>query len=153
MTERIIAVSEFDIEASQERLWHIIGGVILNSLSGLERMEILDDNNWQALLRIKLGFVVLNMNLKGEMVDMSPPDSLGVRLNAKSKWGILHMNQKVAIAFTTIDKDKTEVAGKAVSEDMGIILRLFTMWRAKSFAASIFNNIEDRLKYLTVEVV
>ena len=148
MSETIIAEREFIIEASQERLWHIIGGVILNSLSGLERVEVLDDNNWQALLRVRLGFVVLNMSLKGEMTDMSPPETLGVRLRARSKGGILQLNQKITITFTPIDEAKTGVTCKATVEGMGTLFRLFLLGRARSFAQSVFHNIEERLKYL-----
>lgn len=148
MNETLIAERKFVIGASKEALWDLIGGAILNSLPGLERMEIVDETNWRASLRVKLWLLVLNMNLKGEMIDMSPPDGLGVRLSARSKGGILRLQQKVTIAFTSVDKNKTEVACKAIGEGMGILFKLFTLGQARSFARAIFNNIEDRLKYL-----
>lgn len=149
MAETLIAERKFVIEASQKRLWELIGGAILISLPGLGRMEVLDEVTWQALLRVKLGLLTLNMNLKAEMVDMSPPHALGVRLNARSKGGILRLNQKVTITFTPLDEAKTEVGCKAVAEDMGILFRLFTLGRARSFALVVFDNIQERLKYLT----
>ena len=148
MAETLIAERKFVIEASQERLWQLIGRVIFSSLQGVERLEIIDENNWQALLRVKLGFIVLNMNLTGEMVDTSPPDTLGVRLRAKSKGGVLQLNQKVTVKFTVIDEAKTEVFCKAIAEGVGPLFRLFLLGRARSFAGGIFDSIEERLKYL-----
>ena len=148
MAETLIAERKFVVEASQERLWQLIGRVVFSSFHGVERMEIIDENNWQALLRVKLGFITLNMNLTGEMVDVSPPESLGVNLKARSKVRVLQLNQKITINFTQVDETKTEVTCKAIAEGVGTLFRLFLLGRTRGFAKSTFDIIEERLKYL-----
>jgi len=149
MGETLIAERKFVIEASQERLWQLIGGVIFDSLPSLERMEITDENNWRALLRVKLGFIVLNVNLTGQMIGVIPPERLGVRLSIRGKGGIIRLNQRVNIVFTPIDETKTEVACNAVAEGVGTFFKLFLLGQARGFAGSIFDKMEERLKYLT----
>ena len=149
MDETVIAERKFVIEASQERLWQLIGGVIFDSLPSLERMEIVDENNWSALLKVKLGLITLNMKLTGQMVEVIPPERLGVRLSIRGKGGIVRLSQKVNIAFTPIDEAKSEVACKAVAEGVGTFFKIFLLGQARGFAGSIFDKMEDRLKYLT----
>lgn len=148
VAETLIAEREFVIDASRERVWELIGGAILASLPGLSGMEVLDECNWQAVLRVRMGPLALNMDLKAEMVDISPPSTVGVRLAARSKGGILRLNQKVSVTFTEVGEAKTEVACKAIAENVGLFFRLFMLGRAKSFARLVFDNIQERLTYL-----
>ena len=144
----ILAERRFTIVASPERIWHLIGMVIFDSLPGLERIDLIDESNFRALLRMKLGFILLNMHLAGKMVDMSSPQFLGIMLKAKSKGGIFQLNQKVTFALTSVDKDRTEVVCKAIAKETGTLFRMLLLGRARSFARDTFDRIEERLRQL-----
>jgi carbon monoxide dehydrogenase subunit G len=143
-----IAEKNFAVEASQERVWRLIGKVIFSSLPGLENVEILDENSFRAILRMKVLGVRWGMKLKGEMVDVSPPESFSVKLFVESPGGLFAMEQKVDLAMTAVDKTKTEVACKATADSMGILFRALLLGQARRFARSTFEAVEKRLKEL-----
>jgi carbon monoxide dehydrogenase subunit G len=143
-----LAEKSFEVEASQDRVWRLIGKVIFSSLPGMENMEILDENNFRAVLRMKtLGFPV-TVKLKGEMMDVEPPDSFSVKLFIEGLGGLFKADQKVAFAMRPLEKKKTAVNCRATVQDMAFLPRLFLLGQARSFAHSTFEAIEKRLKEL-----
>lgn len=145
MTSVTIAERNFVIEASRDRVWRLIGKVIFSSLPNMENVEILDESSFRALLRMKVMGLGLNMKLKGEMVDMSPPESFGVRLALEGPGGFLQMNQKVNFAMIPVGNGKTSVTCKATAEKMGSFFRLFLPGQARRFAHSTFEAIQRLL--------
>jgi len=148
MTSSRIAEKDFVVEASQERVWRLIGKVIFSSLPGMEQVEILDENNFRALLRMKVLWVQLSMNLKGQMVDVLPPESFSVRLSLEGPGGLFKTDQRVAFAITRVENNKTAVGCKATIENMGFLPRVMLLGQARRFARSTFEAIEKRLKEL-----
>ena len=143
-----VAVKHFVINASQERVWRLIGKVIFSSLSGMEKVEILDETRFRAFLRVKVSLLELTMRLKGEIVDMLPPDSLVVNIAIEGLRGLFRMNQKVTIDISSIDQERTAVACQAMAESMGILSRGMFLRQARRFAQSVFETIEKRLQDL-----
>ena len=92
----------FEVEASQERVWRLIGKVIFSSLPGMENLEILDENNFLSILRMKVLGIPLSLKLKGEMTDISPPDSFSVKLFLEAPGGLFKADQKVDFAMTPV---------------------------------------------------
>lgn len=144
----MFATRTFIIDASQETVWHLIGRAILESMPGMERMEIIDENNFSAVLRVKMNFIVVNMHLTGEFVNSSPPQLLGVRLRGKSLGGLVQVNQMVSIVLAIVDKGKTEVVCQATMEGLSTLMRMLLLWQARRVAGDIFEGIERRLKQL-----
>lgn len=136
------------IEASRDRVWRLIGKVIFSSLSNMENVEILDENNFRAILRMKVLGLPVNMKLKGEMVDISPPDSFSVKLLIKGLGGWFQADQKVTFAMTPVEQGKTALACKATVENIGLLPRLLLLGEARRFARSTFEAIEKRLQEL-----
>jgi len=143
-----IGEKDFVVEASRERVWRLIGKVIFSSLPGMEQVEILDENNFRALLRMKVLWVQLSAKLKGEMVDMAPPENFSVNLALEGLGGLLKMKQKVTFTVIPAEKGKTAVNCKATAEKMGILFRALLLGQAQRFARATFEAIEKRLKEL-----
>lgn len=148
MTSLTIAERNFVIEASRDRVWRLIGKVIFSSLPNMENVEILDENSFRALLRMNVLGLELRMKLKGEMVDMVPPESFGVRLALEGLGGFLQMNQKVNFVMIPVENGKTSATCKATAEKIGMFFRLFLLGQARRFAQSTFEAIEKRLRDL-----
>jgi carbon monoxide dehydrogenase subunit G len=138
----------FEVKASRDRVWRLIGKVIFSSLPGMENMEILDDNAFRALLRMKLFGLAITLKLKGEMVDVSPPESFSVKLFLEGPGGLFQAAQKVTFSMTPVENNRTAVGCKAEVENMGWLPRLFLSGQARQFAESTFEAIEKRLKEL-----
>jgi carbon monoxide dehydrogenase subunit G len=143
-----IAERQFEVKASQDRVWRLIGKVIFSCLPGMEQVEFLDENNFRARLRVQVPLKELTMRLKGEMVDMSPSESFAVKLDLEGLMGFLRMSQKVAISMTSIENSRTAVVCKATAENLGIFFRILLLRQARNFAKSTFDAIEKRLKDL-----
>jgi carbon monoxide dehydrogenase subunit G len=148
MMDTEIAVKNFVIDASQERVWRLIGKVIFSSLSGMERVEILDETRFRAFLRVKLSLLTLTMKLRGEIVDILPPDSLAVDMTLEWLRGLFRMNQKVIIHMKSVEQGRTAVACQTTAESMGILFRGMFLRQARQFAQSVFETIEKRLQDL-----
>ena len=148
MAGTILAEREFIVNAAPDRVWRLIGKVIFSVLPGMESMEILDENNFRALLRVKIMGPEWVLKLRGEMVDISPPESFSVRLLLEGLGGLVKADQKVALAMTPVENGKTSVACRATAEDMGVLQRVFLSGQARGFARDTFAAIEKRLKEL-----
>ena len=125
-----IAERRFEVEASRDRIWRLIGKVIFACQPGMEQVEILDENNFRALLRVRIPFMTVAMKLRGEMVDVSAPESFSVRLQTESMGGLLRVDQKVSIAMTSLGTKQTAMTCKATAEKMGLLFRILFLGEA-----------------------
>ena len=146
--ETWIAEKRITAEASQERVWDLLGTLIFDSLHGLEKMEIIDENNFRAELKAKAFGIPLTWYLRGEMIDISPPKSLGVKLITKSKWDLITVVQKITFSLSSAGEGKATMVCRAVAEDLPLVVRWVLLGQVKSLANQIFDSIEEGLKQL-----
>ncbi|MFC1987530.1 SRPBCC domain-containing protein [Chloroflexota bacterium] len=137
---------QFVIEASHERVWDLVANVILQCLP-LEKIDIISESAFNAVLRWKLGFVSLPMNLKGELVDISPPTSLTCMLRVEV--AIMRLAVKVRIVLAPVSQGKkTEVVCTAQDAGTIAILRWVMGRQQQRFAGNTFDSIKKRLEQL-----
>ena len=148
MNSLLLDERNFVVGASQERVWRLIGKVIFSSLPGMEQMEILDENTFRALLRMTFLTRPVALKLKGEMVEMEPPDSFSVMLHLEGPGGLFRADQKVSFFLAPAGEGQTRVGCKATVEKMGLGPRLLLLGEARRFARSTFAAIEKRLQEL-----
>ncbi len=144
----IIADTKFVINSSRERIWECLIMALMRCIP-FERMEFADERSFSALLKIRIGFIALPMQVKMDIVDIIEPETIVTTLKARGMRGMVWLNQKATFKLTAIDKAKTEVAGKLVAEGMATILRIFLLWRVKSFASDSLVSVKGLLKEWT----
>ncbi len=144
--ETFIAEKRLAAEASQERVWDLLGTLIFDSLEGLEKMEIIDENNFRAELKAKAFGLPLTWHLRGEMIDITPPTSLSVQLTAKSKWELITVLQKITFRLDAAGEGQTTLTCQAVAENLPPLMRWVMLGEVKKLAQQIFDTIEERLK-------
>jgi hypothetical protein len=145
-SEEIIATRKFVIEASSDRVWSLMGRVIFGSLP-LESMQLIDENNFTALLRVPILSTSIAMRLRGQIVaDSSHPGSLSVLLIARKARGLIRLDQKVTLATMPAGEGKTEVVCESIAQGMSIAFRVFLLGKAKRMARSTLESIERRFK-------
>lgn len=142
----LLAERKFTVGTQRQRVWSLLGRVIFDSLQ-LERFHARDDRNFDALLRVKLAFFSLPMQVEGLMADISPPESLTVLLEVRGL-RIIQLSQKVTIALSQAEGGKTEVACKASMERMSAFFRPFLIGKAKSLGGQVLGNLEENLQRL-----
>ena len=148
MAETVLAERNFSVGAPQERVWRLIGKVIFSALPGLENVEILDENSFRGILRLKLLGVQMSNRIKGEIVDVLPPESFSVNLFLFGPGGLFTLTQRATFAMKEIDQSKTEITAKATADSVGFLFRFLLIGQARRFARSTLEAIEKRLKEL-----
>jgi carbon monoxide dehydrogenase subunit G len=141
----IMAERKFVIGSPRQRIWELLLKAALMCMP-LERLVPQSATKIQALLRVKMGFISLPMDVEVEIVNMSPPVSMEIVIKAKGVRGIIWLNQRATFILTPISEGETEIACKLAEEGMATLLRLFLLPTVKSFARDTFNNLEERLK-------
>lgn len=140
----IIAEKKFVINSSQQRIWELLLKAVLRFMP-FEKMRPLTEKSVRALLKVKMGFISMPMDVEVEVTEASPPESMITMLRSKAMGGIVWINQKATFTLTPVDEGKTEVSSKIEDDGMGIIVRLFLLWRVKTVSQEAFNGLEERL--------
>jgi len=141
----IIEERKFIIDASRERIWDLLLRTTLR-LMPFERCNIHSQNEFSAILRVKIAFISLPMQVEIKIVDIVPPETLNTILKAKGMGGIVWLDQKSTFKLMPIDEDKTEIDAKIVAEGMSPLIRAFLLPMVKSFARDSLKNLEERLR-------
>ncbi len=141
----LIAERTFVIDANRERIWELLLRATLR-LMPFERCNIRSETAFSALLRMKVAFVSLPMDVDMNIVNIVPPETLNTELKAKGMGGLVWINQKSTFALKSVGEGKTEVKATIVAEGMAPILKLFFIPLVKKFAADSFKNLEERLR-------
>ena len=144
--EKLTAESRFDIEASQARVWDLLGRVVFDSLHGIKKVEILDENNFRAELKTKAFGISLRMYLRGEMTDILPPEAISVRLAARSKWNLIRLVQRVTFTLNSAEEGKTAVVCKAMAEDLNPIFRWALLGQVKRVVTEGYDRARQILE-------
>ena len=139
----------FTVEAPANRVWELLGRAIFDSLPGLERMKVIDENNFRAALKTRVFSIPLSMYLRGEMTDISPPTYLSVELSACSKWNLISLIQKINFTLDNAGDEKTKIACQAFAVNLNPLFRWLLLGHVKSQAKQIFASIEERFKQWT----
>ena len=148
MKETVFAERNFSVGAPPERVWRLIGKVIFSALPGLENIEILDENNFRGVLRLKLLGVRMSNRVKGEIMDVLPPESFSVNLSLLGPGGLFTLSQRATFAMKEVDRNQTEITCKATADSVGFLFRFLLIGQARRFARSTFEAMEKRLKEL-----
>lgn len=142
----ILTNRKFLIEAPAQRIWKLLGRVIFDSLE-LEGFHAQDNRNFDALLRVKLAFFTLPMQVEGVMTDITPLKSLTVRLEVKGL-RVIHLNQEVTIALSPANGGKTEVFCQVSLEKITPLFRPVLLGKVRSFGGHILESLEEQLRRL-----
>ena len=141
----LIAERKFVIDATRQRIWDLLLRTTLR-LMPFEKCYIQSDTEFSAVLRMRMAFIAVPMQVNIKIVEMTPPETMVTVLKAKGMGGLAWINQKSTFNLTQVDENKTEVTCRIEAEDMARLLRWFFLPRVKSFARDAYQNLEERLK-------
>jgi carbon monoxide dehydrogenase subunit G len=146
--EKLGSDFKYVVNAAPNKVWDLIGRAIFEGMgSGLTNMKVFDENNFRADLLVKvLGFFPMPMKLQGEVTDMSPPDTMSVKLTMSGLGGFIKSVMAVNFRTTAVGDDKTEVHNWATLLKLEpAIIVLGSMFIVKGQAKDIFNGIRKKL--------
>ena len=141
----VIAERTFLIDSSRERIWSLILKAVLR-LMPFERMEVLSEKKFHALLRIKMGFISLPMNATIEIEDIRTPEFLVTVIKAKGMRNMVWLNMKSTFKLAEVGESKTRIVCELEEEGIAPLLRMFFLPMVKSFSGNAFKSFEERLR-------
>ncbi|MFC1971117.1 hypothetical protein ACFLV0_04200 [Chloroflexota bacterium] len=139
-----VTEKQFTIDAPQQRVWKLLGSSIFQCLP-LEEMHAPNQTTFYAILRWRLRFTSIPLNLKGKLVDIVEPSSLGAIIWVKR--GVVNLGMKITFILRPVNEGKTEVVCSATEESRGIIVRIMRRW-GRIFAENAFSSIQARLEQI-----
>ncbi len=129
-----------------DTVWDLLGKVILQSLP-LEQIDVESENSFKALLRWKLGFVPMPLNLKGELTDVNAPKAMSCVLQVQK--AVMRLSVKVDFSLTPVEGGKSiEVVGTAAQMNEKNIFAWLLRRQMVSFARRTFDAVQKRLLLL-----
>jgi len=137
----------FVIQSPRQRIWELLMKAILRCLP-LERITPISDNNVSALLRVKVLFISLPLDVNVVTSDVNPDESVNTLVKAKGLGGLIWLNQMFRFALRSLGEKETEVTCQVNYEGMSALLRV--SWFAfapmiKGIATDTFDKLEKRL--------
>jgi carbon monoxide dehydrogenase subunit G len=143
-----IASRNFEVEASQMRIWRLLGKVIFSCLPGMEEIEVADETSFRAIQRTRVAFMEVKMRLKGKIIDITPPHSLAVSLDLEALRGLIVMRQRVTIRVAAVMPERTEVRCRAVLNASSGLPGWLIVGQARPFVKQMFEAMEKRMRYI-----
>ncbi|MFC1971561.1 hypothetical protein ACFLV0_06540, partial [Chloroflexota bacterium] len=144
-SSNILTQTSFVINAPLEKVWRLLGSAVFQCLP-LERMDIVDQTHFNAVLRWKLAFVKIPLNLKTIMDDIVAPTTFGCVIQIEK--GIMKLGTRVTFNLKAIGEDKTEIDCVATKEGERTLLGRITGGQQRSFSENVFSSIRTRLEQL-----
>lgn len=139
-----IARKQFIIEAPQGTVWDLLGRAMYRSLP-LEKMDIVSETTFRAVLRWKLAFISLPLNVSVVLDNISPPGLLEAIIQVKK--GIINQKLRVTFTLSAVDTDRTGVVCQALRNGGGTLSWLMA-GQQRSFTEDMFDAINIALKRL-----
>lgn len=136
------------IRAPQDAVWDNIGKAIFSSFP-MENVVIPDENNFRALIRVKIGLFRLKLYLRGELGEVSSTESLIVTIGLKSRGSIIQLTQKVLFSLTSVDEDNTEITCQVLQESVTpSFLKIFLGREVSRTAKDTLQGIREYLRQI-----
>ncbi len=137
---------QFVIKSSQERVWELLGRTVYRCVP-LEKMNIINETTADAIFRWKLCFLRLPLDIRVQLVDISPPSFLGSKIRVRK--GIFQMAALEAIfALKPIDNSNTEVTCTGIEQKGINVIGQLLRGPQRRFTEDIFNSIRSQLELL-----
>jgi len=112
-------------------------------------MQFADERSFSAQLRIKVGFFTLPLKVTSNITDIVEPERLTTSLEAKGLGGSIWLDQEVTFVLNPVGENGTEIKSQVISERMSPLLRIFLLWKVRSFSIECLVGIERLLKKWT----
>ena len=143
----LIAQREFTIDASQQRVWELLPRAIYQGLP-LEKIDIVNERNFNAELRWNLIFIGLKFHLKGEFIEIIPPSFFGCILFVKK--GIFQLGLKVTFELRSVNQKRTQIICEAMERKKrrGALLKWAMRIPEERLCGNAFQLIRARLEQI-----
>ena len=142
---------KFTLKAPIKKVWDFLlePETLAACIPGAEKVEAIDDKNYEAIVKQKVGPISVKFNFLTTIAEMTPPKYVKAVGRGEAMGGLGTFTHEMMVNLTEISKDEVEVSYKA---NVSIVGRLATfgerIMRAKAdkIGEEITANLQAKLK-------
>jgi len=142
---------KFTLKAPIKKIWDFLlePGTLASCIPGAEKIEAIDDKNYDAIVKQKVGPISVKFSFRTTITEMNPPKYVKAVGKGEAMGGMGTFTHEMTVNLAEISKDEVEVAYKT---NISIVGRLATfgerIMRAKAdkVGDEITRNLREKLK-------
>jgi carbon monoxide dehydrogenase subunit G len=142
---------KFNLKAPIKEVWNFLlePGTLAACIPGAEKIEAIDDKNYEAIVKQKVGLISVKFKFTTTITEMTPPKHVKAVGRGEAMGGMGTFTHEMTVDLTEVSKGEVEVAYKA---NISIVGRLATFGerimraKSKSVGDELTRNLQQKLK-------
>lgn len=147
----MLVEGKFNLKAPIQQVWDFLlePGTLASCIPGAEKIEAIDDKNYEAIVKQKVGPFSVKLNFITTIVEMTPPKYVKAVGKGTAVGGMGTFTHEMTVNLTEVGKDEVEVA---YTTNVSMVGRLGTfgegIMRAKvdKVGNELTQNLQEKLK-------
>ena len=142
---------KFSLKAPIKQVWDFLlePGTLASCIPGAEKIAAIDDKNYEAIVKQKVGLISVKFNFITTITEIDPPKYVKAVGKGSAMGGLGTFTHEMTVNLTEISKDEVEVSYKA---NISVVGRLATFGerimraKSKSVGDELTRNLQEKLK-------
>jgi carbon monoxide dehydrogenase subunit G len=147
----MIIEGKFTMKAPIQQVWDFLlePGTLASCIPGAEKVEAIDDKNYEAIVKQKVGPISVKFNFITTLVEVTPPKYVKAVGKGSAMGGMGTFTHEMTVSLAEISKNEVEISYKT---NVSIVGRLATfgerIMRAKAdkVGEELTRNLQEKLK-------
>jgi carbon monoxide dehydrogenase subunit G len=142
---------KFNLKAPIKEVWDFLlePGTLAACIPGAEKIEAIDDKNYEAIVKQKVGIISVKFKFITTITEIDPPKHVKAVGKGEAMGGMGTFTHEMTVDLTEVSKGEVEVAYKT---NISIVGRLATFGerimraKSKSVGDELTRNLQQKLK-------
>jgi len=142
---------KFNLKAPIKQVWDFLlePGTLAACIPGAEKIEAIDDKNYEAIVKQKVGLISVQFKFITTITEMKPPKYVKAVGKGAAMGNMGTFTHEMTVNLAEISKDEVEISYKA---NISIVGRLATFGerimraKSKSVGEELTRNLQEKLK-------
>jgi carbon monoxide dehydrogenase subunit G len=142
---------KFSLKAPIKEVWDFLlePGTLASCIPGAEKIEAIDDKNYEAIVKQKVGLIAVKFKFITTITEITPPKHVKAVGKGEAMGGMGTFTHEMTVDLTEVSKGEVEVAYKT---NISIVGRLATFGerimraKSKSVGDELTRNLQQKLK-------
>jgi carbon monoxide dehydrogenase subunit G len=147
----MLVEGKFTLKAPIQQVWDFLmePGTLASCIPGAEKVEAIDDKNYQAIVKQKVGPFSVKLDFLTTIVEITPPKYVKAVGKGTAVGGMGTFTHQMTVNLTEVGQDEVEVA---YTTNVSMVGRLGTfgegIMRAKvdKVGSELSHNLQEKLK-------
>ncbi len=142
---------KFKLKAPIQEVWDFLlePETLAACIPGAEKLEAIDDKNYEAIVKQKVGLIAVKFKFITTITEMTPPKYVKAVGKGEAMGGMGTFTHEMTVNLAEVSKDEVEISYKT---NVSIVGRLATFGerimraKSKSLGEELTRNLQEKLK-------